>query len=110
MCFSSFADGDKLTIQFRTSSRNGLIFHAQSRHLKHELTAYIEEGQIRLRLSGHCHWLYVRDIAHDSYNVSDNNFHTVSMSDNLFQPKQPNQLYTSISIYFVRLSLSFLIF
>ncbi|XP_067942456.1 uncharacterized protein [Watersipora subatra] len=74
---NSFAEGDKLTLQFRTTSTAGIIFHAQSHHYRHMLTAYIEDSQIRLRVVGQCRWMYVRDIAHDSINVSDNNFHTL---------------------------------
>ena len=75
--FSSFEEGDRLSLQFRTSARNGLILHAESAHRKHELTVFIYEGKPRLRISGRCHWLYTRDVAFDDYNVSDNTFHTV---------------------------------
>lgn len=78
--YSGFREGDKLSLQFRTSSTHGLLFHAQSHHKKHHLSAWIRNGTIYLRVTEHCRWLYIRDIDSDeSYNVSDNNFHTVSI-------------------------------
>jgi len=86
--YRSFAAGDRISMEFRTTALNGLIFHGEDNQKRHELSAWIHNGEVRLRLIGHCHWLYLRDLAYDSYNVSDGRFHRVSSSNNFSTPKE----------------------
>ncbi|KAF6020664.1 hypothetical protein EB796_021034 [Bugula neritina] len=74
---SSSDTQDILSIQFRTTSPNGLLLNGESNEHKHGLSVWLLNSELRVRVRGHCSWVRISDIAFDPYNVSDGNFHTL---------------------------------
>lgn len=72
---SRLSEADAASFEFETHDAKGLLFHADSDDGRHEITAWIDNGAVKVRLTGWCLWLKLGEVLWDDINVSDGGMH-----------------------------------